>query len=96
MINKYKVSDIAKDLEMTSKEVVDMLSKFSDAPKKAATNVEERELDLLFETLTQNRKDDLKVYFDEVSNRKPTPKKEEKPAKKTTKKVVEKVEEKAE
>ena len=49
MMIKYRVSEVAKDFGVQSKEVIALLSRFSDTPKKSATALQEDELDLVFE-----------------------------------------------
>ncbi len=85
MINKYRVHEVAKDFDIKSNIVVDLLAKYFDGQKKHMTALEEDELDLIFETFTkENEVEDLNDYF----NYTPAPKKakkeeapaEEKPA----------------
>ena len=52
MIIKYKVSDVAKDFGVSNKEILDILAKHFSG-KKAATALEENELDVVFEYLTR-------------------------------------------
>ena len=64
MMIKYRVSDVAKDFNATTKEVVDVLTKHGFAGKKSATALEERELDVIFEYFTQKHNtDNLDAYF---------------------------------
>ncbi len=75
MINKYRVHEVAKDFDIKSNIVVDLLSKHFDGQKKHMTALEEDELDLVFETFTkENEVDDLNDYF----NFAPAPKKAKK------------------
>lgn len=53
MLIKYRVSEVAKDFGRTTKEVVSLLAKYVDTPKKSMTALEENELDLVFEYFTQ-------------------------------------------
>ena len=67
MMIKYRVSEVAKDFGVQSKEVIALLSRFSDTPKKSATALQEDELDLVFEYLTQKyNKENLDDYFAEA------------------------------
>ncbi|HOD01787.1 MAG TPA: translation initiation factor IF-2 N-terminal domain-containing protein, partial [Clostridiales bacterium] len=50
MIIKYRVHEVAKDFNILSKEVVDILKKYFDTTKKAQTALEDNELDVIFET----------------------------------------------
>jgi len=80
MINKYRVHEVAKDFDIKSNIVVDLLAKYFDGQKKHMTALEEDELDIIFETFTkENEVADLNEYFEYT----PAPKKakvEEKPA----------------
>ena len=63
MIIKYKLGELAKDLELNNKEVVAALGAYG-ADKKHTTVLTEEELDFLFDNLTQQRKaDSLESYF---------------------------------
>ncbi len=53
MMIKYRVSDVAKDFGVPAKEVVEVLAKYVDTPKKSATALTEEELDIVFEYYTQ-------------------------------------------
>ena len=64
MINKYRVHEVAKDFDIKSNIVVDLLAKHFDGQKKHMTALEEDELDIIFETFTKdNEVDDLNDYF---------------------------------
>ena len=54
---KYKVSQLAKDMGMESKELVDLLKQHSDPQKKitSSTMLEGEELDLAYEVITQKK-----------------------------------------
>ena len=47
MMIKYRVSEVAKDFGVPSKDVIELLAKYVDTPKKSATALEENELDLV-------------------------------------------------
>ena len=53
MMIKYRVSDVAKDFGVAGKEIIELLAKFSDTPKKSATALVEDELDIVFVYYTQ-------------------------------------------
>ncbi len=79
MINKYRVHEVAKDFNIKSNIVVDLLAKYFDGQKKHMTVLEEDELDMIFETFTKEYEvSDLNEYFEFA----PAPKKakEETPA----------------
>ncbi len=89
MITKYKVNEVAKDLGLNNKEIIEVLGKFYDEPKKAQTALDTKELDVLFDVLTQeNSVENFNSYFamkkveekKEEKAQKPAPKKEEKKA----------------
>ena len=81
--NKYRVHEVAKDFGKNSKEITDILTKYATTPKNHMQPLEDRELSLVFEYLTQhNQVDSLESIFAEVYREpKPAPKAEEpKPA----------------
>ena len=55
MMVKYRVREVAKDLNIPNKEVIDTLAKFFPEPKKYMTALEENELDIVLESFTQQR-----------------------------------------
>ena len=64
MINKYRVHEVAKDFDMQSKKVIELLAKYFDDQKKHMTALEENELDVIFETFTQeNQVENFGAYF---------------------------------
>ncbi len=70
MMIKYRVSDVAKDFGVAGKEIIELLSKFSDTPKKSATALVEDELDIVFEYYTQKHNlENLDAYFAEAEER---------------------------
>ena len=52
--NKYRVHEVAKDFKKNSKEITDILTKYATAPKNHMQVLEDRELSLIFEYLTQH------------------------------------------
>lgn len=50
---KYKVRDVAKDLGVSVKEISDILEKNCDVTKKAMATLEESELNIIFDAVTQ-------------------------------------------
>ena len=85
MLIKVKVSDVAKDFGKQSKEIVKVLSDYCEGPaKKSASVLEEEELNILFDKITQESSvENFDAYF---ATRKPQEKKAEdkKPAKEKT------------
>ena len=64
MMIKYRVSDVAKDFGVAAKEVIEVLAKYIDTPKKTATALVEEELDIVFEYYTQKHQvANLEEYF---------------------------------
>ena len=53
MTVKYRVTDVAKDLGITSNEVLSILTKTGDTTKKSQTSLNEDELDLIFDVITK-------------------------------------------
>ncbi|MBQ8782321.1 MAG: translation initiation factor IF-2 [Clostridia bacterium] len=84
MINKYRVHEVAKDFDLPSKKVVELLAKYFDDPKKHMTALEEVELDVIFETFTKEHEvENFDAYFataNEKKAEKPVPEKKEEPA----------------
>ena len=79
MMIKYKVSDVAKDFNVQSKEIIAVLAQHNLPGKKSATALEEHELDIVFEYFTQKHAtENLDAYFATANERKKEePKKEE-------------------
>ena len=53
MMAKYKVSDLAKDFGLSSKDLVAILVDELNSTKKTSSSLEENELDLIFDVLTK-------------------------------------------
>ena len=65
--NKYRVHEVAKDFTKNSKEITDILTKYATAPKNHMQVLEDRELSLIFEYLTQhNQVDNIESIYAEV------------------------------
>ncbi len=80
---KIRVADIAKDFGMTPKEIADLLAAKAQVNKKSASVLEEEELDLIFEVLTEQfAPENLDAYFATANEPKPESAKEDKPAEK--------------
>ena len=56
MTNKVKVSDIARDFSLESKEIIAILSKHTKEAKKSGAALNEQEINILFEVLTLKHK----------------------------------------
>ncbi len=64
MMEKYRVHEVAKDLNVPSKEVIDLLGKNFDTPKKHMTALTEKELDVVLEHYTQQKQvENFDEYF---------------------------------
>nr|WP_130870426.1 translation initiation factor IF-2 [Intestinimonas massiliensis (ex Afouda et al. 2020)] len=84
--NKYRVHEVAKDFNKNSKEITDILTKYATTPKNHMQPLDDKELSLIFEYLTQhNQVESIEsIYADVYREPKPAaaPKaegKEEKP-----------------
>lgn len=65
MINdKYRVNEVAKDLNVQMKDIVDLLEKNFPGEKKRTTVLTNEELNFVFETYTQqHQQDNLDSYY---------------------------------
>ena len=72
IVNKYKVNELAKDFGMQTREIIDILGKYFDTPKKSGQNLDEKELNTVFEYLTQhNQVSGIQVIFADAAPAKP-------------------------
>ena len=53
MMNKYRVHEVAKDFKLSTKEITEILTKYSQTPKNHMQVLEERELAIIFDYVTQ-------------------------------------------
>ena len=86
MIVKYKVSDFAKDLNLSAKKVLDELNAMGSTGKKNSSNLEENELNYLLEKFS---KDNSVANLDEFLNSAKAAKEEPKPTEKKAEKKAE-------
>ncbi len=64
MTNKYKLSDLAKDFNMKSKELIDILTALTGSEKKSGASLDENEVALIFNKLTlDNQVKSFDSYF---------------------------------
>lgn len=64
MVIKVKVSDVANDFGKANKEIIGILAKYCEGKKTANTVLDEKELNIVFEKLTQeNNVKSLDFYF---------------------------------
>ena len=54
MNDKYRVHEVAKDFGVATKQVTEILTKYAETPKNHMQVLTDRELSLIFESLTQN------------------------------------------
>ena len=82
MVIKIKVSEIAKDLGKSNKDIIEILDAYCDGPaKKAGTALSDEELNVIFDKITQ---DSSVSNFDSYyAKKKAKPVSEKKPAKKS-------------
>ena len=91
MTVKYKVSDFAKDLNISAKKVLDELAAMGSTGKKNSSTLEENELNYLLEKFSKdNSEADLSAYLN--SARQPAPEKKAEQPRKAEKKAEPKAE----
>ncbi len=62
--NKYRVHEVAKDFNIKSNGIIDLLGKFFDDTKKPQTALTDEELDIVFENITQEKQvESFDEYF---------------------------------
>ena len=87
------MNEVAKDLNVENKDVIEALKPFSDEPKKYMTALTEEDLDVVFDTFTkENSVESFDAYFAEREDAQPTSSSKEAPESKenTAAKVQEK------
>lgn len=100
-IKKNKLNEVAKDFNIQSKALIELLGKYFDGEKKSQATLEDKEMDVIFDVLTkQHSVESFDDYFAmQKENKEPAPKKEtaKKPSDKkpTDKKPAAKANEKA-
>mgnify|MGYP000796888409 CR=1 FL=1 len=73
--DKYRVHELAKDFGMTSKAITEILTKYATTPKNHMQVLEDQELSLVFEYLTQqNQCASMEDLFKVPETPKPAPK----------------------
>ena len=64
MMIKYKVKEVATDLNVAAKDVIAVLEQYCNVTKKTMTALEENELDIIFDYYTQkNSVENFNAYF---------------------------------
>ena len=54
VVNKYRVHEVAKDFGLPTKQITEILTKYAETPKNHMQVLDDRELSLIFEYLTQH------------------------------------------
>ena len=71
-MNKNKVSDMAKDFGLTSKDILSVLSTYEDGSKKPSQVLSADEVNLIFEHLTQKHQVKIEsIYAESAPQKKP-------------------------
>ena len=92
MYKKYRVNELAKDLNIPVSEITDVVQEYFGVQKKSQASLSEDELSVVLEKYSQsNQVKNFNSYFASASKPK-TEKKEEKPAEKPAKKAEKKPE----
>ena len=66
IVNKYRVHEVAKDFRVPTKVITEILTKYAQTPKNHMQVLDDRELSLIFEHLTQhNQVSGIQVIFAE-------------------------------
>ena len=74
--------EVARDLDIPSKDIIDLLGKYFDSPKKHMTALEENELNIIFEHYTQKQNlSSFDEYFEAAKQKKEMKKQEQSAAK---------------
>ena len=64
MTNKYKISDLAKDFNISSKDAIAIITEITGTEKKAGATLNEQEIGMFFNKITKdNAVKDFKDYF---------------------------------
>ena len=81
--NKYRVHEVAKDFNVATKDITEILTKYAETPKNHMQVLEDHELSLIFESLTQSHQvSSIAVVFAEGSKAEEKKKVEKKPERK--------------
>jgi translation initiation factor IF-2 len=81
LLEKIRITDIAKSFGVKNKDISDILTRYATAPKSASAQLNEEELSLIFEYLTQhNQIESVESVYAEVYREPEPPKAEPKAA----------------
>ena len=77
-IKNNKLNEVARDFNMQSKALIELLGKYFDGEKKSQATLEDKEMDVIFDVLTkQHSVESFDDYFAmQKENKEPAPKKE--------------------
>ena len=79
--NKYRVHEVAKDFGVPTKQITEILTKYAETPKNHMQVLEDRELSLIFEYLTQhNQVSGIQVILRPKKEEPSLPQKKQQPA----------------
>ncbi|MBQ0108652.1 MAG: translation initiation factor IF-2 N-terminal domain-containing protein, partial [Clostridiales bacterium] len=67
---KYRVNALAKDFDIKSKDILEIVDKDGKDKKTHMAVLNEDELSLVFETLTQKNQIDITAFFKEFDDKK--------------------------
>ena len=82
---KYKIADVAKEFGMPAKKVVETVSGVTGEAYKTAGTFEEKELNVLLETLTrENAEDSLDAYLASGKEPAPAPRQKRSPSRRSS------------
>ena len=69
MTNKYKISDLAKDFNISSKDAIAIITEITGTEKKAGATLNEQEIGMFFNKITKdNAVKDFKDYYSYLIN----------------------------
>ena len=77
---KYRINALAKDLDVKSKDLITILDEAGFAGRTHMAVLDEEELSIIFETLTQRNQVDITAFFKEYDDKKNAKKEEERKA----------------
>ena len=68
MVIKYRLHEVAKDMNLQNKDVIDLLANYSDTPKKHMTALTDEELNIVFDYFTQQKQvENFDAYFKDTT-----------------------------
>lgn len=81
-MEKYRINALAKDLNMKSKEIIQILNDHGFPGKSHMTSLQKDELSIVLEYITQNNQTDITAFFNKYEKKKAAKKKAEQEKKK--------------